>query len=111
MKVSEALERCADILEERGAWIQHSTALNRRGEEADPCSGLAARWCAIGAINRVCGRDPTTDVNKGCVAAMREVIGKRAKWVQHWNDAPSRTQEEVVEAFRTAAKRTFGGEQ
>jgi hypothetical protein len=96
----------ADILDdaraliERG-WCQTRYGENAFGERVSSESPDAVRWCATGAIERVCifrARETGgyfqlwSDVTN----ALDKSIGE---FRTCWNDHPDRTQQEVVEAF------------
>lgn len=100
LKPSEVLERAAALIEPEGAWTRGTYSLDASGERVPPASREAACWCLYGAIDRV-------------------LAGKRADPHHHpddylyralgagpadFNDAPDRTQPEVVAALRKAAE-------
>jgi hypothetical protein len=91
MRASEILSKAADLIEPEGKWCQ--------GSYSNGFGGL----CALGAIGEV----------EGCIVAGRDfdksvrflldVIDHEKRSVAIWNDAPERTQAEVVSAIRKAA--------
>lgn len=98
--VAAVLERAADLIEPEGRWVQGD--LKVYDEAGMPC------WCAIGALFAAAPNlTPVT----------MEPIRKRVEAVLGlspagngdiyplalWNDAPDRTQAEVVDALRKAA--------
>lgn len=85
--VADVLEAAADLIEPDGAWTQ--------GEYV----GINGNcWCALGAIKRV--GNYVGDINP---ASMQLLLVISGRFVHEWNDAPERTQREVVEALRSAA--------
>lgn len=108
--VSEVLAAAADLLEKPGAWTQFggffdpanedaNTGRDESGNGVDGASADAVCWCIFGAIEKVeCGlRLPTTGV-------LEQALGKTSQQIVDWNDAPGRTQAEVVTALRDAAR-------
>ncbi len=81
----ETLLDAADQLERRG-WCQGRTVDNE------------GRMCALGALIAVAGH--ATHDEWLAHVKLQEVVGDR---VDLWNDAPERTKEDVVAAFRQAA--------
>lgn len=98
--VSEILARAADLIEPEGAWGQDEYAVDLDGRSVGPTSASAVCFCALGALRRAGGFDD--DMNSAA-QALGKVVGDL---VCDWNDAPGRTQVEVVEALRQAAKAT-----
>ena len=89
----------ADLLEPEGAWCQDQMALDARGKPTIASSPNACRWCASGAIIAVSVRKLQARLNAR--VAIRESLGVAS--LTEWNDAPERTQDEVVAALRAAA--------
>jgi len=103
-RVSQVLSEAADLLEKPGAWTQGEYA---RGKSGRPVKRryAAVCFCALGAIDAAHGE---TDIgNEVDVEAARFVtsvaVPERVGNLALWNDAPERTQAEVVDAFRRAA--------
>mgnify|MGYP001586841134 CR=1 FL=1 len=92
MKTSSILSACADKLEKPGAWIQ--------GKEAN----LAQ--CSVTAIDGLTGDfDLTKEACRAICASLGVPVNvSEVLDVIRWNDAPERTQAEVVAAFRKAAQ-------
>ena len=100
LSVAEVLERAADLIEPEGAWTQGEFALNADGEITglSEFRGAAVCWCALGAINKAsAGDDSLEDVAE---LILRNLV---VRLVDEWNDAPERTQAEVVAKLREAA--------
>lgn len=86
MNTKEALLACADYLEANG-WSQF-----------DPVGQDGKSMCSIAVIDTV-GGDALYHAMRD---ALRDQIGETS--VVEWNDAPERTKEEVIFAFRSAAE-------
>ena len=105
--VSEVLAAAADLLEKPGAWTQGAMARvglisvgpldTRQGQPTCRCAEAAIIWTHYHRTLKQgwpgLGR---------CLDALRSIIGTR--FVTAWNDAPERTQAEVVDALRQAAR-------
>lgn len=100
MKPSEVLAKAADLIEPEGAWTQGKFAREASGLAQDPKSPKAICWCARGAIIRSGGLESAP------LRYLRSVVpscDRSGEPVAVWNDAPERTQAEVVKALRDAA--------
>lgn len=86
MNTREALLKCADYLEQNG-WSQ-----------IDPIGLDGKSMCSIAVIDHMGG--------DAMYHAMRDALAEQISGtaVVDWNDAPERTKEEVVAAFRAAAE-------
>lgn len=109
MEVADILNAAADLIEPEGAWTQGYFAADELGgkwQDEETTMYGAVCWCALGAVADVTGQDPwaTWDATPAGAAmdAIKQVIGGP---VVQWNDAPERTQAEVVAALREAAKK------
>jgi len=125
--VSEILNAAADLLEKPGAWVQGWLAGDEYGRPqrtmvtgADFC---AKCWCVFGAIQKagwLAARSEEKAVGyKGIVSYHRKYpemgmsvaktlgLGTVSE-LMAWNDAPGRTQAEVVAALRAAATHQTG---
>lgn len=99
LSVADVLDRAADLIEPEGAWTQGAPARTAGGRGTDSGDREAVCFCAIGAINRAGYWDwPLTSA---CWKAVEDTTVGLAKW----NDAPERTQAEVVAALRAAAEK------
>ena len=104
--VADVLNAAADLLDKPGAWAQGSLALGSSGESLSVDSSEAVCFCIVGAIRRVSGfnrRPEKTVPLRQAVARSLGLPGYKAPLVA-WNDAPERTQAEVVQALRDAAR-------
>lgn len=112
MDASETLSRAADLLEKPGAWMQGDFWRLADGvtyekavdygvvEDAEPVC-----FCAYGAISYArgiidCNQDDTMAIEPFLGAAIGDMTPFA---LSTWNDAPERTQAEVVAALRQAA--------
>lgn len=93
MTVAEALEKAADVCE-RG-WCQNALALDADGREVGVHDQEAVSWCIVGAL---CVVDPEAYID--VTAHLRDVTDRD---FIDWNNAPDRTQGEVVAKLREAA--------
>jgi hypothetical protein len=100
MLVSETLDKAADLIEPEGAWTQFVFARDKDGKRVGARHESATCWCASGAIIRA-GGGPDTWSAVRAWAALLSVIGNLI--IPNWNDAPERTQAEVVAKLREAA--------
>lgn len=101
--VADVLDRAADLIEANG-WIQGAYARNRKGDEASedyaPWPRGKLCFCTMGAIDRVNGERPGTSD----YTPYLRPLGFEWSWhIARWNDAPERTQAEVVAKLREAA--------
>jgi hypothetical protein len=99
MKVSEILSKAADLIEPEGAWLQAYSAKNADGEPVSSSDARACKFCIYGAMARICDRD--ADARQRARDFIHPVIG--TELISIWNDAPERTQAEVVSALREAS--------
>lgn len=92
--IADILERAAARVE-RG-WTQDAFARDTNGLECSVFSEHAIAWCLAGAV------DAETSMRAAVfLEAIGAAIGMDAVT---WNDAPGRTQAEVVTALREAAR-------
>lgn len=76
-------------------WTQGASARDHRGQPTSPLGPFATSFCLIGAIKRVqCGEREAEEAR----AMIRERIGD-GELIANWNDAPGRTQAEVLEVL------------
>lgn len=102
MNAADILERAADLLEPAGAWTQDAEARDADGNDIDvfPMGEVeheAVCFCAAGAIHRVSRVHYTRCPGHQFLTG---IVG----FIPDWNDAPERTQAEVVQTLRTAAE-------
>lgn len=100
-KPSDILSAAADLIEQPGKWQQHAWATNAAGEYVDDTDPDAVCFCASGAINRTAGGSFALTAAKA-KDAFWDTLGEKPL---RFNDAPGRTQAEVVTALRQAAEK------
>lgn len=105
LTVSEVLNAAADLLDQPGAWMQEDYC-DTGGYRADLLQ-RASCWCVVGAIGAVTDMDgPEAEewanrVLGPLIPGVEE--GYPVTGIPGWNDAPGRTQVEVVKALLQAA--------
>jgi hypothetical protein len=87
--------REARALIERG-WTQGGYARTVGGRIIGPKEAKASCWCSLGAIFAV------TDVDDCYLVANAVEDAAETENIVHWNDAPERTQADVLAAFDRA---------
>ena len=94
----EIISAAADLLEKPGAWTQGAGARDEVGLPVDARSKAARCWCVIGAMARVLPRRGQK------FGAACEVLERHlgVNHIAQYQDAPGRTQAEVVAAMRGA---------
>jgi hypothetical protein len=107
--VSTAAEKLdeARVLIERG-WTQGEYARGEKGSSVDYLKDKATCFCAAGAIGAVNKHWPTSSLPGMRYLSLAVGGDGDEADVLNWNDAPERTQAEVVEAFRKAAELARG---
>jgi hypothetical protein len=98
LSIADVLDRAADLIEPEGAWTQGVLARDAQGKGVcgPPFSG-ACSYCASGAIIAAAG-----EFEMAYYDLVAHLIGDV---VPVWNDAPGRTQSEVVSTLRLAASK------
>lgn len=106
---AEVLRKAADRLEKPGAWFRHGYGNRVESSLAVPPVGeleASTCWCALGAITLEYGDDFPDAGHPECSSAGQMLVAEiGGRSVAQWNDAPGRTQAEVVAALRAAAER------
>lgn len=108
MDVATVLNAAADLIEPEGRWTQGTLARDEAGLEVhNPDDAEAYCWCVAGAIQRVTGGGWSDADFAIYHASRRAVLGAvglgEDDSIAPWNDAPERTQAEVITALRQAA--------
>lgn len=88
--------KAAKKLIEKG-WCQERNARNADSHGVSPHSVEAIRWCAVGAVWAAAG-----DCDNRALALLSSLVERGDIIV--WNDAPTRTQQEVIDLFDKAIK-------
>jgi hypothetical protein len=94
-EIADILERAADRLSKPGAWTQGAFAGAGDGGGARADDSDAVCWCIMGAIEA-----EGAHWNGAATRAVERLVHDTAG---SWNDAPERTQAEVVAKLREAA--------
>ena len=79
-------------------WTQGTYARDANGEDVDATDDRAVCWCSYGAIVRAYDED--FEAAEAARDVLRAAVG--TKYAASWNDAPERTQAEVLQAFDDA---------
>lgn len=94
------LDRAADLIEPAGRWTQRAAARGADGQKEEYGADEAVCWCLAGAVGKVKSRDKGWGVP--VESYVLRAIGEKSAAM--WNDAPERTQAEVVAKLREAAE-------
>ena len=105
--VADVLDAAADLLEKPKGWTQKTSARDFKGREVPASSPSATCFCVMGAIARVVG-DNSSVRQSEARDRLRPLLP--TFYISDWNDAPGRTQSEVVAALRAAATSARQGE-
>ncbi len=112
---AEVLGAAADLLESPGAWTQGQCARGEDKSWPNPEDEEATCWCGVGATMRIAYfvyglGSPVEGAAINALHAYAGSLGYRSFGA--FNDAPERTQAEVVAALREAARQASirGGE-
>lgn len=97
-----------EILSQPDAWTKGRYAETRNGDTCNPRSETAVRWCMLGAIDRAMEEQPDCAYRNAVMKVatyLREalhvqVIADKTNIISHWNDAPERTAEDVIDVLR-----------
>lgn len=98
----EILEAAADLLSHPGAWAQGGGAFDSKGEPRVFDSPEACSWCLYGAL-WVEGSERGFSPHDEYIILLEDYLCDNGLTVR-WNDAPERSQEEVVESLRRVAQ-------
>lgn len=99
MNTIEVLRAAREVISDPKRWTQGHFARTVEGLLASADSPVAASWCAIGAVRKVCLE---IDDRFHAYEALEAVIPEN---VADWNDDPVRTHAEVLTAFDRAISR------
>ncbi len=97
--IADILDAAADLIEPEGAWTQGHIRRDAKGKYT-ALPGHAVCWCTVGATLAVAGLAASMSADR-FLASFLGLDGVDA--VEQWNDAPERTQAEVVAKLREAA--------
>lgn len=99
--VADILTAAADLIEKPGAWTQGAFARDEHGCSTGWRSEDAKCFCVSGAITRA--GDRPAGLNRAWQVFNDWTIKRGFSHLARFNDAPGRTQAEVVAALREAA--------
>ena len=115
------LERAAEYCE--GGWCQHSMGRDENDKPTGATGVTTICWCASGALicatHRIVGTGAGAALWNGVEWETTRAVERaiKARWpyydepinaIPTWNDAPGRTQAEVVETLNVAAQELRG---
>lgn len=105
LSIADVLDAAADLIEPEGAWTQGAFSKTKGGRYNGDLVAprKPACWCVLGAIARVSDSDPTRPFEGIARDAMLALDCVASGDVPGWNDAPERTQSEVLATLREAA--------
>lgn len=95
----ETLRAARELIAKPGGWTQEFFARNASGERTNKFGPDAVCFCAYGAIDRAAGHS-FSEADRRFMEALFDATGRDD--VADWNDAPGRTQAEVVALFDKA---------
>lgn len=107
MTIVEQLTAARVLLTPDGAWTTGAFARDSSGLTISPHHDRARCWCISGALKRTSGSSFAP--YEGVAAAVRSVL-PTGNWASEFNDAPGRTQAEVLALLDTAIARATGGQ-
>lgn len=98
MKPSECIKK---------GWIKGRLAIDNQGSYCSPIDPRACGWCTVGAIRKCFNNDGYCDAfYKLLFEKIRNKYNKYSD-IEEFNDAPSRTKEEVIEVLEEAEKEYY----
>ena len=105
LAVADVLERAADLIEPEGRWTRGAYASDQHNDSVDTLHPDAKCFCAMGAVYRAAGASSHHKTGPlDLVRAVRtHLIYATGTTMVSFNDAPERTQAEVVAKLREAA--------
>ncbi len=110
-------ERLPSEILNDGLWLQGAMARNALRLSVRPDSADAVAWCMVGACEAAHHGETPKDfycaVEEAALTWDELILGLNmfnsvADALKHWNDYPSRTKDEVIEALREAEERYYG---
>jgi len=108
--VADVLDAAADLLTPEGAWVQGKMGRTAKGHTVRVAADIDAAvcYCAAGALWKAAGGEAGGRLVFKAFGVMSNQ--GRTPGIGTWNDAPGRTQSEVVAALREAATSARQGE-
>lgn len=99
LTIGDVLDKAADLIEPEGAWTQEAYGRDANGLECQVVEE-AVCFCAMGAIYKAAGKIGEFEHDADLIAPLALLLDEG---IDDWNDAPGRTQAEVVAKLREAA--------
>lgn len=103
MNVAEILTKAADLIEPEGAWTQKANARDSEGRKTFASGEDAVCFCMAGALIHAGGGAYPKEFVDAVLPPARGGLDR----LVFFNDAPERTQAEVVAKLREAAERAL----
>lgn len=75
-EVNRILTEARNLIADPARWTQEAYARNDRGYHVDSTHPTACCWCASGAMCRVNGPEPDSDIWTACIKNMREACAE-----------------------------------
>lgn len=101
----ELLDRACELV--RTGWSQHADARTAEGVDVKPWRDTAASWSLVGSL--VAALEERSDRGRELpLGHLAAALNELAEFIDddsldHWNDAPSRTQDDVTDVLEAAA--------
>lgn len=102
------LTAARELIAKPGGWTHTAFARALSGVWVNPIDVAAVSWCSVGSVFCATGKENLADwgPREGCaIDALSRSLPPTAVALAHWNDAPGRTQAEVVALFTATIDR------
>ena len=103
-RIVKALTDARDLLAQPGVWIQGDYAHGRDGTAHLTVSAGAVRFCALGALSKVCHDDQSLPHHRAydyLAEALPEPLTHTGR-IGYWNDRPGRKVKSVIALYDRA---------
>jgi hypothetical protein len=100
----DILQEARRLIDEKG-WTQGQAARTRSGKPVEITLDDASCFCTVGALSRACmnlGVPHSGHSWSRTFTAFRQALPGSPDYIAAWNDAPSRTKDDVLKAFDKA---------
>lgn len=113
MKPSEILAKARELLSDPKRWTQGALSRNALGEWAeDELVPESCQWCVEGAYRQAHPNNrPSMKCDQGWAYLLAAIGGDKTIPPYEWNDSPSRTHAEVLDALERAEQLAIGAGQ
>lgn len=103
IKITElqVLKGARELLSDESKWAKGFFAFDKDGERCGACSPEACKFCLIGAMRKVAGRDTSVTVN--CLTEIYNYLGHNL--AADWNDDADRKHSEVIDLLNKTIAR------